>query len=233
MFKKKTIFNSDLTEEVSLIDAGGGIHVSPYDTWNSVRGYTGLGINGGSASNSVNLIMAVADDPNRSLKQDDLSINTLKKYSTILRGMEIPNLKITTSSASFVSDTGSKRNTDAIIAALATSSNPDETDNAAVVCRNYSKGCIGRGQWDLPSGAALYAIAYAYNRRKSSFDKILELLEIPRIIISGGYCWSSTGYSLDKSFALGMVSFREAVDFRDNYYSVVPVYTLKKNIKIR
>lgn len=220
MFKKRTIFNSDLPEGLSIIDEGGGIHVSPYDTWNSELGYTGIGIN----SEGHSFIMAIPDDFKFNFyNPTDMSINTRKKFSVVLSESNIPGMTVARDLESAVNDFSSKENTDAILAVLATSSNPNEIDNAAVVCRNYSKGNIGKGQWDLPSAGIL-------NLLLSYTDIVWDLSEN----ISGhsstniglAVYHSSTGSS-DKAIWVMQEDRLSSGIWKDNYNYVLPVYTLK------
>lgn len=223
MFKKKTIFNSDLPEGVSIVDEVGGIHVSPYDTWNSELGYTGIGIN----KDGHSFIMAIAEDIRNEHNDSDLSINTKKSWSPALSRKDIPNLKNYSMGSSALDDFYSKKNTNAILNALKTSSNPNEIDNAAVVARNYSKGCIGEGQWDLPS-CGILSLIYIFK------NQLLEL--VPNILgnDSWSYLMSNLSWSSNErnSTSVWLMNFSDGrVDYYNSkiyvYCLVLPVYTIK------
>lgn len=123
----------------------------------------------------------------------------------------------------FYNDYSAKENTEAILAALATSSNPDEINNAAVVCRNYSKGCIGKGQWDLPSGGYCKLIN-DNGRIIHSLNTILR--EILKFGIISSSIWSSTPYSSTSIRCYNPSSGKLYLTYRDQYARVVPIYLL-------
>lgn len=173
MFKK-----INLPKGVSIVDASGRAHsvsISGDSNWDNSLGYTGVGIKDqpNMVSPYYSIIIGIADNVNGTpYYSDDLSINTKKQWSSALDSVSIPSITIKDINNLYDSFS-SKENTDAILAALATSSNPNETDNAAVVARNYSKGCIGKGQWDLPSCGILNIIGSNSYKVKLAASRIL------------------------------------------------------------
>lgn len=192
-------------------------------------GYTGIGIAGTDVDglNVHSFVMAVGDNIQDEHNSSDLSINTKKAWSkSALRLVDIPDLENITQMYTAMKSFSSKENTDVILAALAISSDPDEMDNAAVVARNYSKGCIGKGQWDLPSGGILYFI-------RNFKDQLLEL--IPSIVGNNSwnqfvstYIFSSNEYDYSSVWALNY-AYNIITDVGKNtrYGYVIPVYTIK------
>lgn len=217
MFKKKTIFNSDLPEGVSIVDEAGGIHVSPFDTWNSGLGYTGIGIN----SEGHSFIMAIADNP-QDQYSSDLSINTNKMWRTS-DAMGTGTVKTLEQA---ILDFNSKKNTD-------TWDFEGSIVEAVMTARNYSRGCIGKGQWDLPACGILNII-------KSLTSAIVEVVRTKFnntqwINRYGGnthpYIWSSNLQSIGYQSSAWALSFGGS-----GFYSlrttqtnsnVVPIYTIK------
>lgn len=139
------VMDYTIPQGVSIMDASGNIMTA--EEWSEDKGLTGLVVSDGTR----NVVMAVTDVYPENAA-DDMSINTLKKWSTALYGVDIEGLD---NIDDLYSDFNSKANTDAILSALSTSSNPDETNNAAVVARNYSSGIYGVGEWDLPAGGVV------------------------------------------------------------------------------
>lgn len=211
----------------------GGIHVSPYDTWNSKLGYTGIGINFEGHS----FIVAIADDIIDEYNDLDLSIKTKKNWSKSLYEVDIPNLENINNEEEVLQDFSSKKSTDVILAALATSNNPDEIDNAAVVARNYSKGCIGKGQWSLPSGGILNIIHQLRPQINDLVKWTLNNFEWTPILTY--HVWTCNEYNADRAWYGVMYTATGGVDA--SYYLkyddpssymphsafVLPVYTLE------
>ena len=202
MFKKKTIFNTDLPEGLSIIDEGGGIHVDPYDTYNSKLGYTGIGIN----SNNHQFVMGLLED-NRAIWMKNL--------------IDVPGIVNTPTIVAANDVYSSHENTEAIILA-----SPSDNNIAAKKCRGYEKGCLGKGLWDLPAGGHLRLI---YNYRDSLIE--LQNLLYPEPLELGVWeakCWTSMEYSSSYAykFSLKDGSFENGLK-RSNVLISIPIYVIK------
>lgn len=158
----------NIPEGLSIIDGSGNIIAADdYSSWNEGMGLTGIGVNSltGIHSDRVKFIFAVADAMTDSHVDDGL-ISTQKHWSQNLYGTDIPGLTKYEEETQAENNFSSRSNTDAIIKALGETL---ETDNAAVVCRNYSAGIIGQGMWDLPALGILKTI----NDLKNSIQTLM------------------------------------------------------------
>lgn len=225
-----SIVLANIPEGICIIDGSGNIiPAANYSEWNEGRGLTGIGIN----SQGHKLVFGVADSLSR-INTDDMKINTLKTWSQALSNVDIPGLAETTDSAIALQDFNSKANTDAILEALAISSNPSETNNAAVVCRNYKAGIIGKGLWDLPAAGTLNII----RDLRTDLDILIRVnmgksyyyIFNDEISVSDSY--TSTEYDTANVWGIGIDSEIEVFAIKqaskaEDSYRVIPVYTIK------
>lgn len=220
---------ANIPEGICIIDGSGNIiPAANYSEWNEGRGLTGIGIN----SQGHKLVFGVADSLSR-INTDDMTINSLKTWSQALGNVNIPGLAETSSSATALQDFNSKANTDAILEALAISSNPLETNNAAVVCRNYEAGIISKGLWDLPATGTLNIlrdlrtdldILIRVNMGKSYYNIFND-----ESSVSDSH--TSTEYDTANVWCIGIDSEVSAFAIRrvskEDSYRVIPVYTIE------
>ena len=185
-------FNTeDLPDGLSIVDEQGNIYPNG-EGWTQDKGYTGIGI----SKDGHKFVMAIADNI-QNKDADDLSINTWKAWSNALHQFNIPDLP-NMQIEQAVQDFDSKSNTDAILAALATLQVSNETNNAAVVCRNYSKGVIGKGQWDLPASGILEIIYLSRSQIISLGNQIFGN-ESWGDLFNTADVWSSNEYNANRS----------------------------------
>lgn len=207
----------DLPDGLSIVDEQGNIYPNG-EGWTQDKGYTGIGI----SKDGHKFVMAIADNI-QDKYADDLSINTTKAWSNALYSFDVPDLP-NISIEQAVQDFDSKSNTDAILAALATSWASNETNNAAVVCRNYSKGVIGKGQWDLPASGILDIISSFGSRIISLGNQIFgngswgDLFNVASV-------WSSNEYNTKRSPRVDIWSLGFVNSDKTNTHHVVPVFT--------
>lgn len=221
---------ANIPEGICIIDGSGNIiPAANYSEWNEGRGLTGIGIN----SQGHKLVFGVADSLSR-INTDDMTINSLKTWSQALGNINIPGLAETSSSATALQDFNSKANTDAILEALAISSNPLETNNAAVVCRNYEAGIISKGLWDLPATGTLNIL----RDLRTDLDTLIRVnmgksyYNIFNDEISVSDSYTSTEYDTANVWGIGIDSEVEAFAIRrvskvGASYIVIPVYTIE------
>ncbi len=213
---------ANIPEGISIIDGSGNIiPAANYSEWNEGLGLTGIGIN----SQEHKLVFGVADSWNGSRVVDDMTINTPKYWSQALSGVDVPGLENFSNSNVALQDFNSKANTDAILEALATSPNPSETNNAAVVCRNYEAGIIGKGQWDLPTVGILDIIRDLH----SELDTLIRVnmgKSYYTHFDSGG-AWTSTEYDSIHSWYLKLSYASTGNNTKVHSYGVIPVYTIE------
>lgn len=214
--------NIILPEGLSVVDGEGNVFPNG-EGYDDNKGLTGIGVN----SEGHSFIFAIADEPMSTKGADDQGISTPKSWSNTLYGMNVPDLLNITSKAIVLQNFASKANTDAIMAALATSNNPSETDNAAWVARNYSAGVIAKGQWDLPAMGILKLIF----DKKSEIQTLVNAIGMSywNDIIWNVYCWSSNEKSSYISWYLAMFD-GSASNFNgyksSNIRFVIPIYTI-------
>lgn len=216
----------NIPEGISIIDGSGNIiPAANYSEWNEDLGLTGIGVN----SQGHKLVFGVADSW-RSSHEDDMTINTYKYWSQALYGVNVPGLTETTLSSVALQDFNSKANTDAILEALATSSNPSETNNAAIVCRNYSAGIIGQGLWDLPAAGTLDIIGDLHSELDTLIRVNMGKSYYEHFSPIGGYnryTWTSTEYSSNESWYLNLNSSYPKFMYKRGSLRIVPVYTIE------
>lgn len=211
-------FNTeDLPDGLSIVDEQGNIYPNG-EGWTQDKGYTGIGI----SKDGHKFVMAIADNI-QNKDADDLSINTRKAWSNALRQFNIPDLP-NMQIEQAVQDFDSKSNTDAILAALATLSVSNETNNAAVVCRNYSKGVIGKEQWDLPASGIL-EIIYSSRSQIISLGNQIFGNESWGDLFNTADVWSSNEYNANSSLQANIWQMGFSRVSKINTYHVVPVFT--------
>lgn len=207
-----------LPEGVSIVDGSGRVIPSDQaNTWNKDMGLTGIGAN----SSGHSFIFGIADNVDNS-HQDDGSINTPKEWSVHLYGTYVGNgITSTINRNTAESDFRSKENTDAIITDM---DSTVETDNAARVCRNYSAGVIGVGQWDLPALGVLKII----NDLRTSIISLMTTIgkSYWNSLLDSYWAWSSTEYSSRSSWRFGFGYQTSNDSYKNNYDFVVPVFTI-------
>lgn len=225
-----SIVLANIPEGICIIDGSGNIiPAANYSEWNESRGLTGIGIN----YQGHKLVFGVADSLSR-INVDNMTINSLKTWSQALSDVNIPGLAETSSSATALQDFNSKANTDAILEALAISSNPSETNNAAVVCRNYEAGIIGKGLWDLPAAGTLNIL----RDLRTDLDTLIRVnmgksyYYIFNDEISVSYSYTSTEYDTANVWYIGIDSEVDAfaitkVSKAEGSCIVIPVYTIE------
>lgn len=125
-----------IPQGVSIMDGSGNIITDP-SLWSEDLGLTGIVVSDGE--HEIVLGLFSTEEEATSTPWSEAALINTDVEGVINYKDENPTGYESTS------------NTDAIIAALATSSNPNETNNAAVKCRNFSSGIYGAGKWDLPA----------------------------------------------------------------------------------
>ncbi len=207
---------------VNVVDGSG--NVMDASEWTSDMGLTGIAISDGTHK----FIMACGEAGDPALTNslvDDLSISSRKYWSYALYGTDISTMTNYTSESTVITDYDSKGNTDKILTALASSSNPAETNNAAVVCRNYEAGIVPKGSWDLPAAGILNLIV----ANKSAIVSALTAMGLTNwaTIFSSYWVWSSTEHSSSYAWGYSFSSSYWNYNLKDNiYYFAVPVFTI-------
>ena len=182
--------------------------------------------------------MGIPDNIQNEYNGSDLSINTKKLFSNVLwnpNGINVPIDSYVTNINSAREDFSSKENTNSILAALAASSNPDEIDNAAVVARNYSKGCIGKGQWDLPAGGIFEVITSFSSDIAAILVEQLKVENPSQLNLIYGSVWTSSVSFIDDNYNDYYSAYEARIPrgVTTDYggmlmeYYVLPVYTIK------
>lgn len=232
----KNLFKGKIPERgYFLVDERGVIHTDA-STYDSNLGFTGLGI-------SYDGHAIIRSFPEYSVGSLDDTVNTYKKWLEEnwigLDGITIikkDQLK---------SDFSSKQRTDEIISWINTNSSHKSQVNAAVACRNYERGVLKKGSWDLPTiGAINFIFKPPFSYGSPEYTKYMELRRKFKDVFEGGVIpsrpyngstnyWSSNLYSSGIAYYWnshndGTVDFDPVNDYSLSLLAwVLPVYTIK------